>query len=86
MTEYKRLLRSVVQLQCKNEHTKEVDHIFLKTTACISPAFPMLQEMFPFAKFVFNTRNFKPTLESWIKLGKIIDTGLAYYTGAFDKV
>ena len=86
MAEYKRLLRSVVQLQCKKEHTKEVDHIFFKTTTLMSPAFPMLMEMFPFAKFVFNTRNFKPSLESWIQLGKYFDTGLAYYTGEVDKV
>ena len=69
MPEYKRLVRSVVRLLCKREHGREVEHIFMKTTTAMSPVFPMLKELFPDAKFIFNTRNFKPTFESMMQLG-----------------
>ena len=85
MAEYKRLLRSMIRLLCKKEHKKEVDHIFIKTTTLMSPAFPMLMEMFPFAKFVFNTRNFKPSLESWLNVNKSFK-GMAYHTGEIAEV
>ena len=86
MAEYERLLRSMVRLLCKREHKREVDHIFIKTTTLMSPAFPMLMEMFPFAKTVFNTRNFRPSLESWLGINKSFDHGLAYHTGELAKV
>ena len=69
MVEYKRLVRSAVRLLCKQEQTREVEHIFMKTTTTNSPIFPTLKELFPNAKFVFNTRNFKPTFESLMQLG-----------------
>ena len=88
MAEYRVLLRSLVRLLCKKEHKKEVDHIFIKTTTLMSPAFPMLMEMFPTAKFVFNTRNFKPSFESWlsIKINGAFNLFLAYHTGELAKV
>ena len=72
--EYKRLLRSVVRLQCKRVHSRDIDHIFIKTTTTNSPVFPILKEMFPTSKFIFNTRNFKPTFESIMQLGLGIPT------------
>ena len=86
MAEYKRLLRSMIRLLCKKENKKEIDHIFIKTTTLMSPAFPMLMEMFPFAKFLFNTRNFKPSLESWLNINNYFGKGLAYHTGELAKV
>ena len=70
MTEYKRLLRNVVRLLCKPQKNRDVEHIFIKTTMLMSPAFPMLKEMFPKATLIFNTRRFKPSLESAMKLSK----------------
>ena len=67
--EYKRLVRSVVRLQCKRERSRDVQHIFMKTTLGMSPVFPTLKELFPTAKFIFNTRNFKPTFESMMQIG-----------------
>ena len=89
MAEYKRLLRSMIWLLCRKEKKKEIDHIFIKTTTLMSPhspAFPMLMEMFPFAKFLFNTRNFKPSLESWLNINNYFGKGLAYHTGELAKV
>ena len=82
MAEYKRLLRSAVRLQCKREHTRDVEHIFIKTVMYMSPAFPMLREMFPKAKFIFNTRGFKSTVESMMQLVKF-QPALVTHTGAF---
>ena len=70
MAEYKRLLRNVVRLLCKPEKRQNVEHVFIKTTMLMSPAFPMLKEMFPQAKFIFNTRCFRPSMESAMKLSK----------------
>ena len=81
MAEYKRVLRSVVRLQCKREHGRNVEHIFIKTTLWMSPAFPMLKEMFPKAKFIFNTRGFKETVESLMQLVKFQGL-IALHTGA----
>ncbi len=47
---------------------QEVDHIFIKTTAPMSPAFPMIREMYPNAKYIFNTRHYKNTLSSYMQL------------------
>ena len=70
MAEYKRILRNVVRLLCKPENKQNVEHIFIKTTMLMSPAFPMLKDMFPQATFIFNTRRFKPSMESAMKLSK----------------
>ena len=86
MAEYRVLLRSLVRLLCKREQKKKVDHIFIKTTTLMSPAFPMLMEMFPSAKFVFNTRNFKPSFESWLSINGAFNLFLAYHTGELAKV
>ena len=82
MAEYKRLLRSAVRLQCKREKNRDVEHIFIKTVMYMSPAFPMLREMFPKAKFIFNTRGYKSTIESMMQLVKF-QPFLVTYTGAF---
>ena len=85
MTFYRRLLRSAVRLQCKPEKSRAVEHIFVKTVMYMSPAFPMLREMFPEAKFIFNTRGFKSTVESMMQLVKFQPT-LVTQTGAFFRV
>ena len=69
MAEYKRLMRSVVRLLCKQEHSRDVDHIFIKTSTAMSPVFPTLKTLFPNATLIFNTRNFKPTFESMMQVG-----------------
>ena len=69
MAEYKRLMRSVVRLLCKQEHSRNVDHIFIKTSTAMSPVFPTLKTLFPNATLIFNTRNFKPTFESMMQVG-----------------
>ena len=79
---HRRLLRSAVRLQCKPEKNREVEHIFVKTVMYMSPAFPMLREMFPRAKFIFNTRGFKSTVESMMQLVKF-QPALVTHTGAF---
>ena len=81
MAEYKRLLRNVVRLLCKPSMKQEVEHIFIKTTMLMSPAFPMLKDMFPKATFIFNTRRFKPSLESAMKLS-MGEPVLFNYSGA----
>ena len=82
----RRLLRSAVRLQCKPEKSRgAVEHIFVKTVMYMSPAFPMLREMFPAAKFVFNTRGFKSTVESMMQLVKF-QPALVTQTGAFFRV
>ena len=84
MAEYKRLLRNLVRLLCKPDKSQDVDHIFIKTTMLMSPAFPMLKEMFPWAIYIFNTRRFKPSLESSMQV--INGTSLLFnYSGAFFK-
>ena len=67
-TEFKTILRNIVRILCNWEHNKEIHHVFIKTTIFMSPAFPLLKKMFPRAKFVFNTRNFQPSSESYMKL------------------
>ena len=84
LPEYKRLLRNLVRLQCKPEQGQDVNHIFIKTTMLMSPAFPMLKELFPKAKYIFNTRRFKQSLESSMQLFKGTPP-LFNYTGAFFK-
>ena len=69
MAEYKRLVKSVVRLLCKRGVSQDIEHIFIKTTTTNSPIFPTLKELFPNAKFIFNTRNFKATFESMMQLG-----------------
>ena len=69
MAEYRRLARSVVRLLCKRGVSQDIEHIFIKTTTTNSPIFPILKELFPNAKFIFNTRNFKATFESMMQLG-----------------
>ena len=81
MPEYKRLLRSVVRLQCKRERGRDVEHIFIKTTMFMAPAFPLLMEMFPKAKYIFNTRQWVPSVESYMQLAQFMPL-LVYYTGA----
>ena len=66
--EYKTLLRNIVHIMCNWERNKDIKHVFIKTTCLMAPAFPLLKEMFPCAKFIFNTRNFKSTLESQMQL------------------
>lgn len=72
MDEYKRLIQSSVRLQCKKEHKKEVDQIFIKMTSMMSPQFPILKELYPNAKFIFNTRHWKPSLSSFMQIVKSI--------------
>ena len=69
MPEYKRLARSAVRLLCKRGVSQDIKHIFMKNTNQHSPMFPTLKELFPNAKFIFNTRNFKATFESLMQLG-----------------
>ena len=69
MAEYKRLARSAVRLLCKRGVSQDIEHIFMKNTNQHSPMFPTLKELFPNAKFIFNTRNFKATFESMMQLG-----------------
>ena len=64
---FKTLLRNVVKILCNWEHNKQIKHIFIKATAFMAPAFPMLKELFPGAKFIFNTRNFQPSFESYMQ-------------------
>ena len=84
IAEYKRLLRNLVRLLCKPERNKDIEHIFIKTTMLMSPAFPLLKEMFPKAKYIFNTRRFKQSLESSMQLFKGTPP-LFNYSGAFFK-
>ena len=67
-TDFKTMLRNIVRILCNWEHNKEINHVFIKTTVFMSPAFPLLKNMFPRAKFVFNTRNFQPSSESAMQL------------------
>ena len=83
--EYQRLVRSVVRLQCKRLHSRDIEHIFIKTTTNMSPVFPTLKEMFPTSKFIFNTRNFKPTFESIMQVGLGVPT-IAILSGTAFKV
>ena len=83
LAEYKRLLRSTVRLLCKPEKNRDVEHIFIKTTALMSPAFPMLKEWFPRAKYIFNTRRFKPTVESMMQLAHGLPAIFNYCGGLF---
>ena len=69
MPEYKRLARSAVRLLCKRGVSQDIERIFIKTQTHNSPIFPTLKELFPNAKFIFNTRNFKATFESLMQLG-----------------
>ena len=69
MAEFKRLARSAVRLLCKRGVSQDIEHIFMKTTTTNAPIFPTLKELFQKAKFIFNTRNFKPTFESMMQLG-----------------
>ena len=83
LAEYQRLLRSTVRLLCKPEKKRDVQHIFIKTTALMSPSFPMLKEMFPRAKYIFNTRRFKPTVESIMQLTHGLPALFNYCGGLF---
>ena len=83
LAEYRRLLRSTVRLLCKPEKNRDVAHIFIKTTALMSPAFPMLKEMFPRATYIFNTRRFKPTVESIMQLTHGLPALFNYCGGLF---
>ena len=80
MAEYKRLVRSAVRLQCKRERSRDVERIFIKNTLNTSPVFHTLKEMFPTAKFIFNTRNFKPSFESFMQVGLGVPM-IAFLTG-----
>ena len=68
------------RLQCKREHKREVEHVFIKTTMFMAPAFPLLMEMFPKAKYIFNTRQWVPSVESYMQLAQFVPL-LVYYTG-----
>ena len=67
-TDFKTMLRNIVRILCNWEHKKEIDHVFIKATVFMAPAFPLLKKMFPRAKFVFNTRNFQSSSESYMQL------------------
>lgn len=85
MAEYKRLLRNLVRLLCKPEKNHDIEHIFIKTTMLMSPAFPKLKEMFPKAIYIFNTRRFKESLESSMQVFTKGLPSLFNYSGAFFK-
>ena len=85
VAEYKRLLRSMVRVLCCKRDRDNVDHIFIKMTIFGSVAFPFLKEMFPEARFIFITRNFKPTMQSMLHLN-YQQPMLFYITGAFFQV
>ena len=85
MAEYRRLIRSVVQLMCKEEHGKDVKRIFIKTTPLMAPAFPTLKEMFPDFKFIFNTRNYRTSFESMMQLGSGLPL-ISHIVGQFSLV
>ena len=67
-TAFQTMLRNIVRILCNWEHKKEIDHVFIKATVFMAPAFPLLKKMFPRAKFVFNTRNFQSSSESYMQL------------------
>ena len=46
----------------------------------MAPAFPLLMEMFPKAKYIFNTRQWVPSVESYMQLAQFVPL-LVYYTG-----
>ena len=56
--ELRRLLQSIVRLQCKKEHAEECWHIVVKVSSVGASVFPMLMELFPGAECIFNTRYF----------------------------
>ena len=84
-TEYKTLLRNAVHILCNWEHNKHIKHVFIKTNLFMAPAFPLLKEMFPGAKFIFNTRNFPPTIESQMQVINAQPT-IVNLTGELSKV
>ena len=47
----------------------------------MAPAFPLLMELFPKAKYIFNTRQWVPSVESYMQLAQFMPL-LVYYTGA----
>ena len=81
--EYRRLLRSTVKLLCKPLQNREIDHIFIKTTSMMAAAYPMLKEMFPKAKYIFNTRRFKPSVESMMQLSHGLPLTFNFCGGLF---
>ena len=83
--EFKVLLRNVVRVLCNWEHNKHIKHVFIKATTFMAPAFPLLKEMFPSAKFIFNTRNFQPSFESYMQ-SVMAQPAVANLTGELSKV
>jgi hypothetical protein len=68
MDEFRRLLRSVMRLQCKRDNNTEIDLVVIKMTNLVSPMFPLLKEFYPEAKLIFNSRNLKPSIISFMKI------------------
>ena len=73
-TDFKTMLRNIVRILCNWEHNKEINHVFIKTSVFMAPAFPVLKKMFPRAKFIFNARNFQSSSESYMQL--ILSNGI----------
>ena len=66
--EFRRLVRSCMRLQCKKENNSKIKHIMIKICALTCPIFPMLNEMYPDANFMFNTRLLKGTMASYAQI------------------
>ena len=64
----RQLVQSAIRLQCKKENNTEIEHILIKMNAFASPIFPMLIEMYPNAKYIFNTRIPMGTMASYAQI------------------
>ena len=80
----RRLLRSVTRLQCKKEVDREIEHVVVKMSNMTAPAFPILKEMFPESNLIFNTRHFKPSFKSYLKVRNALPR-IAHLVGATNR-
>ncbi len=68
MVALKSFVRSIVRVQCKQEKCGKASHVVLKTCSIGASVIPLVAEMFPSAQLVFNTRNLKGTMESFMQI------------------
>ncbi len=66
--EYKRLLRSIMWVQCKKENEADVKQIMIKMNNYAQATFPLLKKLCPNVRQMFVTRQIKPSTKSYCKI------------------
>ena len=81
-TQYRKLVQSAVRLQCKDTVTSKTEVTLMKLPLLCSPQIPIIKELFPEQKYLYNTRLPRPSMLSFYKM--FSNTSFCYHNSRIE--